>query len=83
MPKEESIEVKTERDEPDEPGSDVKEEADLESGTEADVEDTEGPITAVRAHGRLDSEAGVGSSAERASAVSVRRRPSVKQEEEG
>jgi hypothetical protein len=77
-PKEESTDVKAE----DDPGSAVKEEeADLESGTEADVEDTEGPITAVRAHGRLDPDSGVGTSAEGASAVSVRRRPSVKQEE--
>jgi cytoskeletal protein RodZ len=78
VPKEESTDVKTE----DDPGRPVKEEeADIESGTEADVEDTEGPITAVRAHGRLDPDSGVGTSAEGASAVSVRRRPSVKQEE--
>jgi hypothetical protein len=76
-PKEEGPDIKSEGDSP---GSAVKEEPDLDSGTEADVEDAEGPITAVGTHGRLDSDAGVGTSTE---ASAVRRRPSVKQEDEG
>jgi hypothetical protein len=76
-PEDEGTDIKSEGDSP---GSAVKEEPDPDSGTEADVEDAEGPITAVGTHGRLDSDAGVGSSTE---ASAVRRRPSVKQEDEG
>lgn len=82
---EESTEIKTEGD----LGSTVKQEAepavqDHASAAEADDEDEAGEedATAVGAHGRLDSDSGVGTSAEGASAASVRRRPLVKQEEE-